>query len=290
MTYDAAAGHPAGSPSPHTQDDSVDLNTLPPTVGIELAARLLGCGRTQAYELARRGEFPRRVLRLGRRHVLSSADLLRLLGMPPTGADGNTTGPPGGLACADAGAAWSSERRARRSGEGWRMASKGSRGGAVQGSADGQAARHTLGAAVKKRRLQHNAAAHIELPDHARPKAVVWTEQRVAAWRRDAHRAGPPPIRLHDLRHGEASLMQTGIDMAVVSKRLGHSTITITSDTYAHMLEGVGRDGAERARALVPRQPGDHHARNVRLPRSATAGAEWKTPDQEGLPRVDSNH
>jgi hypothetical protein len=85
-------------------------------------------------------------------------------------------------------------------------------------------------------------------------------------------------------------MLAAGIDMAVVSKRLGYSTITITSDTYAHMLEGVGRDAAERTRALVPRQPGDHHARNARLPRSATAAAEWKTPDQEGLPRVDSNH
>jgi hypothetical protein len=74
------------------------------------------------------------------------------------------------------------------------------------------------------------------------------------------YRAGLPPIRLHDLRHGEASLMlAAGVDMAVVSKRLGHSTITITTDTYAHLLEGVGRDAAERAQALVPRQPRDHH-------------------------------
>jgi hypothetical protein len=96
MTNDLAADDPAGSTSRHRNDEPVDLNTLPPTVGIELAARLLGCGRTLAYELARRGEFPCRVLRLGRRYVVPSADLLRLLGIPPTGADGNTTGPSGG--------------------------------------------------------------------------------------------------------------------------------------------------------------------------------------------------
>ncbi|MDX2565262.1 tyrosine-type recombinase/integrase [Streptomyces sp. TX20-6-3] len=40
-------------------------------------------------------------------------------------------------------------------------------------------------------------------------------------------------VRLHDLRHGQASLMlAAGVDMAIVSKRLGHSTVTITTDLY----------------------------------------------------------
>lgn len=68
--------------------------------------------------------------------------------------------------------------------------------------------------------------------------------------------AGLRRVRLHDLRHGQASLMlAAGIDMAIVSKRLGHSTITITSDTYSHLLGGVGRDAADRASALIPRAP-----------------------------------
>lgn len=54
--------------------------------------------------------------------------------------------------------------------------------------------------------------------------------------------AGLRPIRLHDLRHGQASLMlAAGVPIAVVSKRLGHSTISLTSDTYSHLLQGVGR-------------------------------------------------
>ncbi len=61
-------------------------------------------------------------------------------------------------------------------------------------------------------------------------------------------------VRLHDLRHGQASLMlAAGVPLAVVSKRLGHSSIAMTSDTYSHLLEGVGRDASERAMALVPR-------------------------------------
>ena len=70
-----------------------------------------------------------------------------------------------------------------------------------------------------------------------------------------AKRAGLPVKRLHDLRHGAASLqLAAGVDIAVVSKRLGHSTITLTTDTYSHLLRGVGADAAERSAALVPRR------------------------------------
>ncbi len=66
--------------------------------------------------------------------------------------------------------------------------------------------------------------------------------------------AGLRPVRLHDLRHGQASLMlAAGVPLAVVSKRLGHSSLAITSDTYSHLLEGVGRQAATAAAALVPR-------------------------------------
>ena len=65
---------------------------------------------------------------------------------------------------------------------------------------------------------------------------------------------GLPRVRLHDLRHGQASLMlAAGVPIAVVSKRLGHSSISITSDTYSHLLEGVGQQAAEAAASLVPR-------------------------------------
>lgn len=61
-------------------------------------------------------------------------------------------------------------------------------------------------------------------------------------------------VRLHDLRHGQASLMlAAGVDIVVVSKRLGHSSVAITSDTYTHLLPGVGSEAAARAWSLVPR-------------------------------------
>jgi integrase len=68
--------------------------------------------------------------------------------------------------------------------------------------------------------------------------------------------AGVRRIRLHDLRHGAASLMlAAGVPIEIVSKRLGHKSLAITMDTYSHLLDGVGRDAAEKAQALVPRAP-----------------------------------
>ena len=52
----------------------------PRTVGIEEAAALLGIGRTLAYDLARQGRFPVRVLRLGRIYRVPKRELDRLLG------------------------------------------------------------------------------------------------------------------------------------------------------------------------------------------------------------------
>ena len=64
--------------------------------------------------------------------------------------------------------------------------------------------------------------------------------------------AGLRQVRLHDLRHGAASLMLAGgVDVAVVSKRLGHSSVRLTVDTYSHLLEGVGRGAADAAEAMV---------------------------------------
>ena len=48
-------------------------------------------------------------------------------------------------------------------------------------------------------------------------------------------------------------MLVAGIPVEVVSKRLGHSSIGITLDTYSHLLEGAGRHAADAAAALVPR-------------------------------------
>jgi integrase len=73
-----------------------------------------------------------------------------------------------------------------------------------------------------------------------------------------AFEAGVPPIRLHDLRHGAATLaLAAGVDMKVISAMLRHSSVTITSDTYTSILPGVAREAAEAVAALVPSAVGE---------------------------------
>ncbi|OXM43781.1 site-specific integrase [Amycolatopsis alba DSM 44262] len=63
-----------------------------------------------------------------------------------------------------------------------------------------------------------------------------------------------PPVRLHDLRHGAATLMiAAGADLKIVQELLGHSSIAVTADTYAHVLPELARDTAEAVAAIVPR-------------------------------------
>ena len=58
-------------------------------------------------------------------------------------------------------------------------------------------------------------------------------------------RLGLPHVRFHDLRHGAASLLLAqGTPLKVVSDTLGHSSITITADTYAHLDREQRREAA----------------------------------------------
>ncbi|GAA4351808.1 site-specific integrase [Angustibacter luteus] len=69
-----------------------------------------------------------------------------------------------------------------------------------------------------------------------------------------AKRAGLPTIRLHDLRHTNASLaLQAGVPLKVVSDRLGHSQTAITADLYTHVSPVVGQEAADQIAAVLPR-------------------------------------
>jgi integrase len=71
------------------------------------------------------------------------------------------------------------------------------------------------------------------------PDGVTGTFERLAV------RAGLPRIRLHDLRHGVASIMlAAGANPKVVQERLGHSSIAVTMDLYSHIAPGIQEDAA----------------------------------------------
>lgn len=54
--------------------------------------------------------------------------------------------------------------------------------------------------------------------------------------------------RIHDMRHTHASMMlAAGLSMYELSRRLGHSSIQITVDTYSHLTEDAHSRGADAA-------------------------------------------
>lgn len=58
-------------------------------------------------------------------------------------------------------------------------------------------------------------------------------------------RVGVPRIRLHDLRHTYATIaLRAGVHPAIVSERLGHSSIAVTIDLYSHAVPGLQREAA----------------------------------------------
>jgi Phage integrase family len=66
-------------------------------------------------------------------------------------------------------------------------------------------------------------------------------------------RAGLPPIRLHDLRQGAATLaLAGGADLKVIQAMLGHARIILTADTYTSVLPDLARTTAEAVAAQMP--------------------------------------
>jgi integrase len=73
-----------------------------------------------------------------------------------------------------------------------------------------------------------------------------------ARFKRLTRAAGVPPIKLHGLRHTNATVsLAAGEHPKIVQERLGHSTITMTLDRYSHVTESMQREAATRLDALL---------------------------------------
>ncbi len=69
-------------------------------------------------------------------------------------------------------------------------------------------------------------------------------------------RAGLPKLRWHDLRAAHGSLLlASGADISVVSRRLGHSSVALTSRHYGGVSEALQQDATDRLGRLL-QQPG----------------------------------
>ncbi len=117
-----------------------------------------------------------------------------------------------------------------------------------------------------------------------------------------ARAIGVPDLHPHQLRHTAASLaIASGADVKVVQQMLGHSSATMTLDTYGHLFEDrldeVGdamdraREAARQRRELLPRvapvlPETDFHGNGEAAPTSVSAG-QGRFSDL--YPRPDSN-
>jgi hypothetical protein len=77
---------------------------------------------------------------------------------------------------------------------------------------------------------------------------------------------GRPALRFHDLRHTFAShlIVDLGLDVAQVSRILGHASITITLNVYTHLFDDA------------------RHAREIRLRMANSEFASLLAEDRGG--------
>lgn len=76
--------------------------------------------------------------------------------------------------------------------------------------------------------------------------------------------AGIPHMRIHDLRHTFASLLLAQkVPAKVVQEMLGHSQITLTLDTYSHLIPGLQEDAARKLNAVLAPEDSSDDAVNA---------------------------
>ncbi|HEX5296469.1 MAG TPA: tyrosine-type recombinase/integrase [Streptosporangiaceae bacterium] len=119
---------------------------------------------------------------------------------------------------------------------------------------------HTTVAALRAHRDRQRAEASAYGPGY-RASGFVFTnlngdpmapDRLTRMFKKLAAEAGLPPVRLHDLRHGAATLaLAAGVDLRVVQDMLGHSSIVLTADTYTSVLPAVAHTAAEKVATLI---------------------------------------
>ncbi len=93
-----------------------------------------------------------------------------------------------------------------------------------------------------------NTAGLVFVSETGRPLSQSNVTRQLDALRR---RLGLPNIRFHDLRHTYAALsIAAKVDLFTISRRMGHSTITVTADRYGHLYQGNTEDADALDRLL----------------------------------------
>ena len=80
----------------------------------------------------------------------------------------------------------------------------------------------------------------------------IMPDSMTRKWTRFLESHNLPKIRLHDLRHSNATaLIQAGVNPKVVQQRLGHSDVNITLNTYTHVLPEMDMEAAEKLDNII---------------------------------------
>jgi len=76
------------------------------------------------------------------------------------------------------------------------------------------------------------------------------------AWRRVVAAKKLPAVTFHALRHTHASvLINAGVDILTISRRLGHSKASVTLDVYGHLIGGADEAAANAVGSLLGGTP-----------------------------------
>jgi len=97
---------------------------------------------------------------------------------------------------------------------------------------------------------------------HGLPLGMHQLEWHWYKLRRRAIAEGLPSITFHDLRHVHATLaLVVGVAPKVLSQRLGHASIRVTLDLYAHVTDALDADAADQIGDFwrEPEAPTDPH-------------------------------
>ena len=95
-----------------------------------------------------------------------------------------------------------------------------------------------------------------------------------------------PKVRLHDLRHSYATFMlSAGVDLKSISMSLGHSTIAVTANTYAHVTDSLQQQNADRLDVALGGVVGDAlTASGEGLPKSSGPLRAHRAPQNSKKP------
>ncbi len=95
---------------------------------------------------------------------------------------------------------------------------------------------------------ENGAMMHLDTPTHAFKDLLTHYNEEYAVTKEEKL----PMIRLHDLRHGNATmLIASNMDIEAVAKRLGHHKTSVTLNIYGHALKSRDQEASDILEGLL---------------------------------------